>query len=208
MRTKFNIFYALAATGLMAFSSHPDANPEKVVVVIDAGHGGLDFGAQHEQHHEKEIVWAISEKMREKCLGRNIEVHLTREGDDFVALRDRTEKINRVAPDIVLSFHVNASPDEQINGTEFFFASESPYKGESQKIASDLKNVFESKLGRQIRVIREAPFHVLKKSNSPALIIELGYVTNPDDLQFLIDGQSQDQLASALTDFVSAMAPK
>ncbi|HRN98755.1 MAG TPA: N-acetylmuramoyl-L-alanine amidase, partial [Flavobacterium sp.] len=76
---------------------------KQIHVVIDAGHGGIDRGALHEEVAEKDIVDAITTKIKLQNKDADVVLHFTRIGDEFVALSDRTAKINEIKPDLVLS---------------------------------------------------------------------------------------------------------
>lgn len=208
MKTNLKFLGLALAFGLLSFTPKNPGEPEKIKIVIDAGHGGLDFGAQHEGYSEKEIVSALTEKIRKQCEGRDIELYLTREGDDFVKLSDRTSKINNLSPDLVISLHVNASATPGKSGTEIFIGTDSAHKEKSKQIASALGETFIRELNRPVEKIQEAPFHILKKSDAPALIVELGYVTNAHDLEFITEESSQNRIASVLTDFIDQIEIK
>ena len=91
-------------------------------IVIDAGHGGHDPGAQGKGIAEAELVLDVSlrlEKLLQKIPG--VEVILTRRTDEFIPLPERTAIANRVGADLFLSIHANASPNAQARGIETYF---------------------------------------------------------------------------------------
>jgi len=91
-------------------------------IVIDAGHGGHDPGAQARGVVEAELVLDVAlrvEKLLKKVPG--VEVVLTRRTDEFVALQERTAIANREGADLFLSIHANASPSAQVHGIETYF---------------------------------------------------------------------------------------
>ncbi|NMH28141.1 N-acetylmuramoyl-L-alanine amidase family protein [Flavobacterium silvaticum] len=208
MKTNLKLLLACAILPALAFIQKPVKEREHLKVVIDAGHGGIDFGAQHDGLLEKDIVAGISSKILELSKGREIDIYLTRENDDYVKLDDRTQKINGIKPDVVVSLHINASENSQKSGTEFYIAKESNYKKQSQELAERLGYRFGTILNRAVPKIDEAPFHVLKKSEAPSMIIELGYVTNEADRKFLTDENSQQQIAKTLVDFMDDLPQK
>ena len=92
-------------------------------IVIDPGHGGHDPGAKGKGGStEAELVLDVSLRL-EKLLAKvpGLEVILTRHGDDFVALPERTAIANREGADLFLSIHANASPNDQAHGVETYF---------------------------------------------------------------------------------------
>jgi N-acetylmuramoyl-L-alanine amidase len=91
-------------------------------IVIDAGHGGHDPGAQARGIVESELTLDVAlrlEKLLQKTQG--VDVVLTRRTDEFVALQDRTAIANREGADLFLSIHANASPSPQAHGIETYF---------------------------------------------------------------------------------------
>jgi N-acetylmuramoyl-L-alanine amidase len=91
-------------------------------IVIDAGHGGHDPGAQARGVVEAELVLDVAlrlEKLLQKLPG--VEVVLTRRSDEFIALQERTAIANREGADLFLSIHANASESAQARGIETYF---------------------------------------------------------------------------------------
>lgn len=95
-------------------------------IVIDPGHGGKDPGAVGYSNKvlEKDITLSIAQKLKEKIeANTSIKVYLTRNGDSFVSLRERTEFANDVEADLFLSVHVNAHSSEEVKGIEVYYLS-------------------------------------------------------------------------------------
>lgn len=205
MKKNLKVLLACALLPAFAFIGKNTSGNDKIKVVIDAGHGGIDFGAQHEGINEKDIVSAIAEKMRALNNDSEVELYLTREDDQLVKLQDRTQKINDLNADLVISLHVNASAKPENSGTELFIASKSDFKDESRKIAELLSSKFETELARTTKETQEAPFYILKNSNAPSIVVELGYVTNSNDFVFLTDENSQQRIARTLLDFAKEL---
>ena len=92
-------------------------------IVVDPGHGGKDSGTLLPQFGmlEKEITWDIAARLRD-LLGDEFTVVMTRNGDETVALRDRTEIANEAKADLFVSIHVNWLPDREARGFETYFA--------------------------------------------------------------------------------------
>jgi N-acetylmuramoyl-L-alanine amidase len=92
-------------------------------IVVDAGHGGKDSGTHLPRYGllEKDITWDIAQRLR-TLLEDEFVVIMTRNGDETVALRDRTEIANSAAADLFVSIHVNWLPDREARGFETYFA--------------------------------------------------------------------------------------
>ena len=95
-------------------------------IVIDPGHGGKDPGAigYTGKSYEKDITLAIAQKLRD-IIEKNIQikVYLTREDDNFVSLRQRTEFANEVKADLFVSIHINAHNNKDVSGVEVYYLS-------------------------------------------------------------------------------------
>jgi N-acetylmuramoyl-L-alanine amidase len=96
-------------------------DPKKTItVVIDAGHGGQDHGIKVEGFSEKEIVEAISQKIKDNNYDKKVLIYLTRTNDNFISLQDRVDFINNLKPDLILSLHVNGNKNTAISGVKFY----------------------------------------------------------------------------------------
>jgi N-acetylmuramoyl-L-alanine amidase len=116
---------ALAAL-LLGLPAHPDGAPVDRfdVVVIDAGHGGHDKGARGPRGGlEKDVVLAVAEQLASDLRGHGLRVVMTRSGDRFVSLEERTHIANDARGDVFVSIHANAAKDARIHGIESFFLS-------------------------------------------------------------------------------------
>jgi N-acetylmuramoyl-L-alanine amidase len=171
----FKIFIALAAMASFAFIN-PSNEPHKIKVVLDAGHGGNDFGVTHGSFIEKEITSQIIGKIHALNKNEDIEIEFTRVSDDMVNLADRTEMINRIKPDLVLSLHVNYNKNTDASGFEIFTAKDNAHKQQSIELAKKLSDKLAKNLSANSRGIKEAPFMILNKSEAPALVVELGFL--------------------------------
>ncbi len=107
----------------------PSRLDKNKVIVLDAGHGGDDPGAiGHKGYREKAVVFQIAKELRNILKARGYKVHMTREGDKFVKLSERTKFANNKNADIFVSVHANAvekSSAERVNGIECYFLSKS-----------------------------------------------------------------------------------
>ncbi len=95
-------------------------------VVIDAGHGGKDFGAVGAYGlQEKKVALEIARKLREKLQAMGIQTVMTRESDVFLTLPERAWVANNSGADLFVSIHANSAPDHDVSGTEIYYISES-----------------------------------------------------------------------------------
>lgn len=96
-------------------------NPK--VIVIDPGHGGKDPGCVVNGYQEKDIVLQVSKKLKDALIQQGFEVYLTREGDTYPNLLERSAVANNKQPVVLLSIHANAAPNKKATGVEVFVGS-------------------------------------------------------------------------------------
>jgi len=204
MKKPIKLLLAAAVVSGFAFvskMSHED--PKKINIVIDAGHGGNDFGASFENFTEKEIVSQITARIKSLNKNKDIEIVLTRASDIPVSLQERTQVINSIKPDLVLSLHVNASKDVEKSGVGLYIAKENASKERALELAQKLSARIRKNHHFAVSDINEAPLYVLRNSEAPAIILELGYITNEGDRQYLTDGKQQNRIARTILECVN-----
>lgn len=211
------------------------------LIVLDAGHGGDDPGALGPTGlQEKELVLDVTRRVTrlvEERLG--IKVLLSRDGDHFVPLRDRTSFANRNRADLFVSIHANAHRQSGSAGVETFFLSSEATDNEARQVAaqensvteletptprvradfvkailwdlaqsefqmesSRLAEIVQDSMTQALRIpnrgVKQAGFYVLGGAAMPAVLIEVGFVTNPREEKRLKDGKYRDEIARAI----------
>lgn len=198
--------FLLIAAAILCFAFiKPAPESRQIHVVIDAGHGGNDFGAKSGDFLEKDITAQFSERLKELNTDKDVVLHFTRTGDDAVNLVERTAFINEIKPDLVLSLHVNYNQRPEPNGIEIYTPATGENIDHSAALAKVLAAALESKNNLKLRGIKTAPFHILKNANVPAMTLELGFLSNPDDLKYLTNESHQKQIANTILDFIANM---
>ena len=205
MKKSIPLFLTFATIVSFAFVKPNSKAPKQINVVIDAGHGGSDFGATSSNSTEKQIVEQITNKIKFLNKNENVSVHVTRIGDEFLSLSDRSVIINKIKPDLVLSLHVNKSSNVAKSGMEFYIANESIANEKSNKIANELRNKFIQNTNLKASEIKKAPFFILKKSEVPAVLVELGYMSNLTDREYLTNDLEQNKIAATIIEFISEL---
>lgn len=182
------------------------AQKDKLVVVIDAGHGGSDPGhlSENKKHlPEKDLNLLIAKKVGnylEQNLN-NITVVYTRTDDLFLTLDQRVEKANAVKCDYFISIHCNANQRQKVHGTETHVHTMSSKKAVG--LARTLEKEFSGKAGRNSRGVkdngdREHSLQVLKYTEMTSVLIECGFLTNLNEAAYLNTTDGQDIIASAI----------
>ncbi len=168
---------------------------EKKVVVIDAGHGGSDLGATRNGISEKEIVLSIAKKIKALNQNQNLEIILTRNDDSYPSLTDRTGKINEVKPDFAISLHINNSPRETTvsKGIEVFV--------QDNEVSKKLATKFSEKF--QDSKIRTGNLYILRESKTPAILVELGFMNNENERNYLASEKGQTETAEKILSVIS-----
>jgi N-acetylmuramoyl-L-alanine amidase len=185
--------------------------PKKIRVILDPGHGGKDSVTQVDGIQEKNLVLTISKEIKKHLLEKGFEVVMTREGDEFVPLSDRA----KYSGDVFISIHANSVPDtigpsvrSMIKGMEIYTATTMENSGFLLEKSSLLANAFEKKLrklqGIAVRGVKKKPLAVLQSNVSPAIMVELGFMTNKEDLMFLTNRDNQKRLGIAFADALQA----
>ena len=205
MKKAIPFFLTFATIVSFAFVTSNTGKSKQINVVIDAGHGGSDLGVTSSSANEKEIVAQITDKIKFLNKDENITIHLTRTGDQFLSLTDRSALINKIKPDLVLSLHVNQNLNVAKSGMEFYVAKESITKERSNEIAVELRNKFIRNRAIKLSEIKNAPFHILKKSEVPAILVELGYMSNLEDRKYLTNDVEQNRIATTILEFISEL---
>ena len=221
------------------------STPEKAedfVVVIDAGHGGIDPGAVGKRGtHEKDIVLAISKRTVD-ILNRQsgVKAYTTRNTDTFLRLQERVDKAKNMGADIFVSLHADAHNNRRVRGGSVYVLSESASEREAERISilanrgvapiSGLESAGRDAVVNDILIdlaqrdtmnnssflaralidqmdkvthmrrkdILFAGFKVLKAPDIPSILVELAYMSNPEEERKLRTSAFQQMLASAI----------
>lgn len=163
-------------------------------IVIDAGHGGYDYGAIHGGYNEKDLNLNIARKVEKYLIGAGLDAFMTRTEDRFISLAERVEVSNAVGPKLFVSIHNNAlTTNTKMEGLQTYYYSRSGYK-----LGSVLHRQLLSDVGMVDGKVRKANFWVTKHTKAPAVLLELGFMTNTKERKKLVRDSYQDDLAKAI----------
>jgi N-acetylmuramoyl-L-alanine amidase len=171
--------------------TYKDINNDPLIVVIDAAHGGKDPG----NSIEKDIVLEISNVLA--SLGdEKVQIIQTRSHDEFLTLRERTDFINTTKPDLFLSLHCNASQNKLASGVEAYYDENQEFNIRSLTYAEIL---VEHQLDHfSNRGVKTAKLFLLNNTEVPGISLELGFLTNENDKEILIDAAQQVKIAESI----------
>ncbi|HKC50889.1 MAG TPA: N-acetylmuramoyl-L-alanine amidase [Myxococcota bacterium] len=227
-----------------ALEAQPDWDQRAVRrVAIDAGHGGKDPGALGAQSmREANVVLAISRELRRELVVRGFEVVMTRDGDVFLPLGERTDIANRRDADLFLSIHANAAKSTKLAGVETYLLDTRYDKqtarvaarengtsveqlselhmllaslklGNNERYAARYANLVQSSLIRRLRKsydatvdlgVKRGPFLVLFQADMPAILVEVGFVSNAAEGRRMASRDFARAAAEGIADGVSA----
>lgn len=178
-------------------------------VMIDPGHGGKDTGAIGVNgYREKQVNLGVSRQIYDILTQRGCTVRMTRDRDVFVRLDDRVQLANRWNPQLFVSIHADAIRNRAIRGFTIYIAKGA--SAHSIRAAKSIETALKD-MGIPSRGIRRANYRVLKYTHSPAVLVELGYLTNPSEATRLADPEYQHKLAqtiaTAIGDFLNPQSP-
>lgn len=184
------------------------------IFIIDAGHGGIDSGANRPGIVEKDINLAIALQLKEQLnqsgaiviLSRQTDIELSAECDNDKVrgryhrdLAARVELADESNADLFISIHANAVANPNRRGAEVFYYTKSPAsKSLADSIQQQLSPVTKSKDFAQ-----KADYFVLRRNRIPAVLIEVGYITNPEERKLLQIPEYQRNLATAIAAGIS-----
>lgn len=180
------------------------------VIYLDPGHGGPDGGAGDKDALEKDLALNISLKLRDFLQEQGALVIMTREIDKDLAspetkgyrkrkredLKTRLKLINSSEADLFLSIHLNSIPSPKWSGAQTFFT---PHFEENERIAKFIQDEFISSLGnttRKAKIINNV--YILKHAKKPGALVEVGFLSNPEERRNLITSAYQEKIAVSI----------
>lgn len=166
------------------------------VIVIDPGHGGNDTGALRGNILEKDLTLAIALKVRNELKEKGFtKVILTRSSDTTLQLADRVRIANDYNADIFVSIHINSSVKTEVHGIETHYYSESGYN-----VAKTIHKELMSNIQAVDRGLFKSKFYVINHTEAPAVLLELGFISNEQERNLLTSEKRQTDSAQAIAD--------
>lgn len=187
---KFNGDWAYTHSGYLN-----DKTADKTIV-IDAGHGGHDPGAQGNGLVEKNVVLSVALKVEDLLEDDGVDVVMTRRNDTFISLSGRVNIAERANADSFVSIHANAA-SAAAEGAETFYNNSSKAR-ESRELAEAIQDRLVRDTGMSYRRVANAGFYVIKNTTMPSTLIELGFLTNSKDASRMKKAGYNDKAAKAV----------
>lgn len=244
----FKNFKGLTLIVIALCTSAIFAQTPKFKVVLDAGHGGTDFGATYHGLAEKAIALSVTQKVG-KILEKNpnIEVIYTRNSDIFIELNKRADIANSNKASIFVSIHCNANKNTSAEGYETYVMGvhrnasnlevaklenevvtmekdyklkyngydpknpetaigttllQEEYMDNSISLASRVQNGMATNFGRKDRRVKQAGFLVLREIYMPRILIEMGFISNVREGNYMNSEVGQNEIATGIANAI------
>ncbi|MEH6892366.1 N-acetylmuramoyl-L-alanine amidase [Bacillus sp. JJ864] len=174
--------------------SKKDQTSEKVIV-IDPGHGGNDPGSIGlRRTREKDITLKTAKNIQKKLAEKGMTVILTRQDDTFVSLKNRVAIAQNKSADLFLSIHYDGFTTNDVKGVTTYY-----YKGQrEQALAETIHEHLFKHIQAKNRGVKSGDYYVLRENQKPSILLELGYITNPEDEERMNSQQFQADVASGV----------
>lgn len=178
-------------------------------IVIDAGHGGTDPGKIGINGSlEKDINLLIAHKLKTLLESQDYEVVMTRttgeglyssnsENKKVEDMQKRCEMIAQIMPVFTVSIHQNSYPEEYVKGAQVFYYGQSQ---EGEKLAKSIQASLVERLDPENHRVEKAneSYYLLKKTPTPTVIVECGFLSNQEEAELLNTSEYQDKVAYAI----------
>ncbi len=179
-------------------------------IVIDAGHGGEDGGAPGPNGiNEKDLTLAVSEILADMLRASGYDVVLTRTEDTMMSdgstgsrkmqdMRYRLQVAGQTPDALFVSIHMNRFPQASCRGLQVYYSSNSPQSEELAKIIQDTVTEMLQPENHRATKAAGSTIYLLDRLQSPAVLVECGFLSNPEEAAMLADPDYQQQLAFVL----------
>ena len=183
------------------------------IVLLDPGHGGFDPGANYNKVYEKTLNYKILYTYAKDYFDdSDIKVYYTRETDVLIDLYKRAEFAAEVEADLFVSLHMNANSSSTAKGTQVFYSSSNNKKQANGLTSKAMAQLFVDNLskamGTKNRGVSSAQYVVIKYNTVPAVLIELGFMSNPSELSKLNDAAYQKVAAKEIYETIKEIFDK
>lgn len=208
------VFFLLLFTAVLAVWTKEKNRPVNAgglplpgkTIVIDPGHGGYDPGVWRNNVEEKEIALAVSLALRDWLQSAGARVMMTRETDkDLLVpvagpkktqdMQNRLKIVRSAKPDLFISIHANSISSSRWRGAQVFYK---PDGEKSKALAEYIQQELIRVLANTTREVKPGNYLVLNESEVPAVLVETGFISNPDEVRLLCDPKYRAKLAWAV----------
>ena len=165
-------------------------------IILDAGHGGKDTGAIKGDINEKDVTLQIVNSLRDELRARGFKnVYLTRDDDTYLTLAERVDFISSHYGEAFVSIHLNSSVKPEVRGFEIHYYTDGGYE-----LAQVIHSELVSNLSDYDRGLFKSKFYVINHTIAPAILIEVGFLSNEDERKELLTPERQNATVKAVAD--------
>jgi len=178
-------------------SNSSDGTLKGRTIMLDPSHGGKDPGSIGiDGIKEKDIALDYTQTVANELEKQGATVLLTRTSDNYVSLEDRVRISESYATDAFISLHFNAFTSSDPNGvsTHYYDAND------DHELANHVQGALQQQTGFKDRGVRQDDYHVLRKNSDTSILVELGFITNPSDVQAIQNNENASAVATAIAD--------
>lgn len=200
----------MAGKNLQKYVVSDQVETEEKKVVLDAGHGGRDpgkIGAGEIQ--EKDVNLKIAKKLKGKLEERRIQAVLTREKDETLApegsanrqvedIKKRVERIDGENALLAVSIHQNSYQDPEVRGAQVFYYQHSTKGKEAAAILQEALIRMDPEHPREAKA--NGTYYLLRRTQTPTVIVECGFLSNPEEAKLLASEEYQEKIAEAVAE--------
>ena len=167
-------------------------------MVVDAGHGGIDRGGRPlSGAPEKELALDTAKRLAKVLRSKGFRVVETRKRDNFIPLPTRTAISNRTGDSIFVSIHYNWVPRRGARGVEIYY-----FSPRSWRLASNILRQAVRAYPTESRGVKRNNFYVLRENRRPAVLCELGFVSNPQENRYLQNRTYRQRIAEHVAEAI------
>lgn len=184
---------------------HTPQVAKREVIIVDAGHGGKDAGAssKKDKYEEKTLTLETAQLISNYLEELGYKAILTRSHDVFVPLETRAEIANSTEADLFVSIHYNYSPSHEAEGIEVYYYKEEKHPQssritQSKELGQEVLKKIVKNTGAESRGVKQANFAVVRQTKMPAILIEAGFLSNPNEREKIKDKKYQQALAKGI----------
>lgn len=183
----------------------PIAQDGEKIIVLDAGHGGRDGGADGKLGgmtiYEKDLTLSIAKKTEKILKDAGYSVVMTRDEDIYPTLTERSDLANKIGAAMFVSIHINAADSSSAAGTEVYYSvknNSDTYGTKSEVLAKNILDEMLSRMGTHSRGVKTANHVVTRTSMMPAVLAEVGFISNTAELSKMCDESFQQATAEGI----------
>lgn len=179
----------------------PIPNRKEIVIALDAGHGGEDFGAHSNtkpKYHEKNLNLTLTKMVKAFLEQQGFRTEMIRHDDTFISLDDRAKMANARQVKLFVSLHFNSAPSKEADGIEVYYYKSQQNKERtdaSRRLATAILEKVIDKTKAKSRGVKHGDYAVIRQTQMPAVLVEGGFLTNDAEMEKIKDPDYMKQLA-------------